>query len=66
MSIEDQYRLHIVEGVLAEIYLPVLRITQLHTIVENTDVVGAHAAYVDRLESTYSSKVLDLDAREGA
>ena len=66
MPIEDLYRLHIVEGVLAEVYLPVLRIAQLNPIVEDTDVVGAHAADIDRLESTDSAEVLDLNAREGA
>ena len=48
LPIEDLYRLHIVERVLAEVYLPVLRITQLHTIVKDADVVGTHTAYVDR------------------
>ena len=62
LSIEDLYRLHIVEGILAEVYLPILRIAQLHTIVKDTDVVSTHAAYVDGLESTDPAEVLDLNA----
>lgn len=66
MPIEDLYHLRIVGGVLAEVYLSVLRIAQFDTIVEDTNVVDARAANVDRLESTDPAEVLDLNAREEA
>ena len=58
--------LHIVEGEAPEVYLPILRIAQLQAIIEDAHMLGAHAAYVHRLQPPDAAVVLDLDTREVA
>ena len=54
--------LHIIERELPQVYLPILRIAQLYAIIEDTQMVGAHAADIDRLDATHASIVLELQA----
>ena len=56
--------LHVVQGELAQVYLSVLSIAQLHSVVEHTHVVGAHAAHVYCLQTAYAAVVLQLHTRE--
>ena len=58
--------LHVIKGEAPEVYLPVLCIAQLQAIIEDTHMLGTHAAYVHRLQPPDAAVVLDLDTGEVA
>ena len=66
LAVVERDLLHVVERELPQVYLSVLRVAQLHAVVRDAQVVGAHRTDVHRLDTTHAAVVLQLDAREVA
>ena len=64
LTVIDRDGLHIVHRETPEIDLPVLRIAQLHTVVEDAHVLRTHTADIDRFQSAHAAVVLDLNTRK--
>ena len=66
LAVVERYGSHIVERVFPQVDLSVLGVAQLDAVVEDPDVLRAHAADVDGLQPADPPVVLDLDPGEVA
>ena len=62
LSVIQSDFLHIVERELSEVYLTVLGITQLDTVVADTQVMGTHRTDIDGLDTSHTTIVLQLNS----
>ena len=56
--------LEVIEAETSQVHLSVLGIAELHSVVVHGGVLATHRADVDSLDTSYSTVVLELDARE--
>ena len=66
LPVVERHGLHVVEREAPQIDRSVLGVPQLDAVVEDPDMVRAHAPDIDRLQSPDSAVVLDLDSGEVA
>ena len=64
LTVIQAHSLYIVKRVFSEVHLAVLGIAELYSIVVHSHVIGAHGAYIHRLDSAHTSVVLELHARK--
>jgi len=64
LSVVERELLDVVHGELAEVHGAVLGVADFDAVVEDSEVVGAHGAHIDRFESADTSVVLNLHTGE--
>ena len=64
LTVVQRNLLDVLHGEFTQIDCTILGVTDLDTVIENTQVMGSHRTQIDGLQTTYSTIILDLHPGE--
>ena len=60
LAVKELYLLQVIQRETSQIHLPVLGITELHTVIVHRRMLASHGADIDGLDTSHSAVVLEL------